>query len=71
MAQCPATVSQFHFPSGFGDEAIIDKNKPTINKPATKPEINIFVYLTPYHFLSNPLAAILGQLRLGYRTISN
>lgn len=41
------TVSGCHFWPGFGDEEIIDRNSPTITKPATMPDINIFDTLLP------------------------
>jgi hypothetical protein len=41
VAELPATVSNLHFPSGRGDDPIIDKKSPTMNNPATNPDISI------------------------------
>jgi len=63
VADCTAGVLKCHFPSGFGEEEIIDKNNPTINKPATKPETNIFILPAPVNTTSNP-EAITTSLRV-------
>ena len=61
MAGRPATVSKRYYFSGLGDEEIIDKNKPTITNPATKPEINICDTSDPAQYSCNLVAIPRGR----------